>query len=110
MRSILLIVATASTLFGTGCTIQQRSPIREVAYDFSDYAYYDRPYAQSPEYQRSHSDGPMNAPIQGAVEGASTGQAAPVGRGAVQPGAVRPQSLDAGAPVAAGNLCGIPAR
>ncbi len=110
MRSIVLIVATASTLFATGCTIQQRSPIREVAYDFSDYAYYDRPYAQSPEYQRSHSDGPMNAPTQGAVEGTSMGQAPPAARGAGQQGAVRSQKLDAGASVAAGNLCGIPAR
>ena len=61
MRSLLLIVATAASLFATGCTIQQRSPIREVAYDFSDYAYYDRPYAPSPEYQTNHG-----APIQGA--------------------------------------------
>lgn len=114
MRSLLLLVATASTLFATGCTIQQRSPIREVAYDFSDYAYYDRPYAQSPEYQRNHSDGPMNAPAQGAVEGGSIGQAAPGSRGTGQAGsiqgAVRPHGLEAGGPVAAGNLCGIPAR
>lgn len=101
MRSLLLIVA--ASLFATGCTIQQRSPIREVAYDFSDYAYYDRPYAPSPEYQTNHG-----APIQRAHRGAVPAASGEGARGSVEAGGIRPSGLGAQAP--AGNLCGSPAR
>ena len=103
MRSLLLIVATAASLLATGCTIQQRSPIREVAYDFSDYAYYDRPYAPSPEYQANHG-APIQRAHRGAVPAASGEAPRPEGR--VAPASTEPRA----AQVPAGNLCGSPAR
>jgi hypothetical protein len=46
----LAMVWMASAL-GSGCAIHSQAPIREVAYDFSDFHFYDRAYAASPEYQ-----------------------------------------------------------
>jgi hypothetical protein len=37
-------------LLGTGCAIHTQSPIKEIAYDFSDRDFYDRAYAPSPKY------------------------------------------------------------
>lgn len=34
----------------TGCAIHTQSPIKEIAYDFSDRDFYDRSYAPSPSY------------------------------------------------------------
>lgn len=33
-----------------GCSIHTQAPIQQVAYDFSDHAYYDRDFAPSPNY------------------------------------------------------------
>lgn len=39
---------TTLALLSQACTIHTQSPVREVAYDFSDYYFYDRAYAPSP--------------------------------------------------------------
>jgi hypothetical protein len=55
----------ASTIFGVlgaammatgllGCSVHSQAPIRQVAYDFSDHAYYDRDFAPSPNYADAH--------------------------------------------------------
>lgn len=36
-----------------GCSVRSQAPIRMVAYDFSDHAFYDRSYAPSPDYGTS---------------------------------------------------------
>jgi hypothetical protein len=46
----LLAVGAILCAFYFGCSIHQQSPIKEVAYDFSDYYTYDRGYATSPQY------------------------------------------------------------
>lgn len=45
------IVGTAAMAAALlGCSVHTQSPVRYVAYDFSDHAYYDRGYAPSPSY------------------------------------------------------------
>jgi hypothetical protein len=52
MKAKLAIAAALITAaLGSGCAIHSQAPIREVAYDFSDFEFYDRAYAPSPEYQ-----------------------------------------------------------
>lgn len=129
MRTIVLFAALAMSL--AGCTIQQRSPVREVAYDFSDYDYYDRPYAQSPQYREPQRGLPEPAAAEAEAQpssGASSiGRTLPapkapsaakptVGRTMPAKGLVEGEeapgaNVEAGqAPLAAGNVCGIPAR
>jgi hypothetical protein len=58
-RSVVITVAwgrmsklglVAALALSAGCAIHTQGPVKEVAYDFSDYHYYDRNYAPSPEY------------------------------------------------------------
>jgi len=45
------IVSAAMMAAGLlGCSVHSQAPIRQVAYDFSDHAYYDRDFAPSPNY------------------------------------------------------------
>jgi len=44
----MVVVALAAAL--GGCAVHAQAPIKEVAYDFSDYGYYDRPFGASPSY------------------------------------------------------------
>jgi hypothetical protein len=45
------VVALAAALGALGgCAIHSQSPVKEVAYDFSDRDFYDRAYAPSPHY------------------------------------------------------------
>ena len=55
-KTSLLFMAGASiaALFSIGCSIHAQAPIREVAYDYSDYAFYDRSYAPSPNYAAAY--------------------------------------------------------
>ena len=46
-----LLLAAVSALSAVGCTIESQNMIPEVPYDFSDYAYYDKPFATSPNYR-----------------------------------------------------------
>ena len=43
-----LVLALASVF--AGCAVHSQAPIKEVAYDFSDYGSYDRPFGTSPSY------------------------------------------------------------
>lgn len=54
----LVVVAAAAmaALSGLGCAIHTQAPIKEVAYDFSDYHFYDRAYAPSPDYAQSYEE------------------------------------------------------
>ena len=54
----LVVVAAAAmaALSGFGCAIHSQAPIKEVAYDFSDYHFYDRAYAPSPEYAQDYEE------------------------------------------------------
>jgi len=47
----LLVLAAVSVVACVGCTIESHSMVKEVAYDFSDYDYYDKPFAPSPNYR-----------------------------------------------------------
>jgi hypothetical protein len=48
---ILGVVGAAMMATGLlGCSVHSQAPIRQVAYDFSDHAYYDRDFAPSPNY------------------------------------------------------------
>jgi hypothetical protein len=58
LASAGLIVAALS---GLGCAIHTQAPIKEVAYDFSDYYFYDRAYAPSPQYAQSYEE--YNEPV-----------------------------------------------
>ena len=51
-------IALAATI-GSGCAIHSQSPIKEVAYDFSDYDFYDRAYAASPDYASKYAEGEL---------------------------------------------------
>jgi|RhiMetdeSRZDD1v2_1073273.scaffolds.fasta_scaffold1627063_1 hypothetical protein len=51
-----IVAALITAAIGTGCAIHSQAPIKEVAYDFSDFHYYDRSYAPSPEYEASSAD------------------------------------------------------
>lgn len=44
--ALLLVAATT-----TGCAVHSQAPIKEVAYDFTDYGYYDRQFGVSPQYE-----------------------------------------------------------
>ena len=46
----LLLVAGVAAVCSVGCSIQMRNGVKEVPYDFSDYAYYDKPFSTSPSY------------------------------------------------------------
>jgi len=61
-----LLGMLAMTAVATGCAIQSQSPIKEVAYDFSDRDFYDRSYAPSPDYGPSHlgHGAPLKAPAE----------------------------------------------
>ncbi len=47
----LLILAAVSVLGAVGCTIQTRDHANDPTFDFSDYDYYDKPFATSPDYR-----------------------------------------------------------
>jgi hypothetical protein len=48
------IVGTAMMAAGLlGCSVHSQAPVRQVAYDFSDHAYYDRDFAPSPNYSEA---------------------------------------------------------
>ena len=49
-----LVMALASVL--GGCAVHSQAPIKEVAYDFSDSAYYDRPFGTSPSYETADAE------------------------------------------------------
>jgi len=49
-----MAVAAIATAAAAGCAIRTTAPIREVAYDFSDYDFYDRAYAPSPRYAETY--------------------------------------------------------
>ena len=103
MRYLFPLIA-ASLL--AGCTIQQRMPVREVAYDFSDYAYYDRPYAESPEYRTDHS---QPSSVESAPATAPKADAIPKAKGKVAINSpVAPAAGLSG--TQGGNLCASPSR
>ena len=65
-----LASAVAMVLLGTvssGCAIHTQSPIKEVAYDFSDADFYDRAYAPSPEYNDTYVEYDADANYKGAA-------------------------------------------
>ena len=51
MTAVALAMMTA---LGAGCAIHSQSPIKEIAYDFSDADFYDRAYAPSPQYAEGY--------------------------------------------------------
>ncbi len=50
----MVAVALSMTAVGAGCAIHAQSPIKEIAYDFSDADFYDRAYAPSPQYAEGY--------------------------------------------------------
>jgi hypothetical protein len=62
---ILTVAALAMAgSLATGCAIHSQAPIKEVAYDFSDHAYYDRNYAPSPSYATQYQEYEVEVPVQ----------------------------------------------
>ncbi len=55
-KMLTIAVVTAATTSITGCAIHSQSPIKEVAYDFSDADFYDKDYAPSPSYQGEYEE------------------------------------------------------
>jgi hypothetical protein len=51
----LLLLSAVTAISALGCTIQSRNGIKEVPYDYSDYAYYDKPFATSPDYRQAET-------------------------------------------------------
>ena len=51
-----MAVALSMMALGAGCAIHSQSPIKEIAYDFSDADFYDRSYAPSPEYAEGYEE------------------------------------------------------
>ena len=50
-RTLFGILFALSTLAGaSGCAIHEQGPVRAVAFDYSDAAYYDRTWSPSPVY------------------------------------------------------------
>lgn len=47
LLTFALLLAAATT----GCAVHSQAPIKEVAYDFTDYGYYDRQFGVSPQYE-----------------------------------------------------------
>ena len=45
------VALAALAVASGGCAIHTQGPIKEVAYDFTDHAFYDRAYAVSPAYE-----------------------------------------------------------
>jgi hypothetical protein len=52
----LLLLSIVTAVSALGCTIQTRNGIKEVPYDYSDYAYYDKPFNASPNYQEARAE------------------------------------------------------
>jgi hypothetical protein len=75
---VLAAVVSAAVL--GGCAIHSQSPIKEVAYDFSDRDFYDRAYAPSPQYTlRSGVEGGMPAAQSGRRSALVAGAGGPSG-------------------------------
>jgi hypothetical protein len=68
-------------LAAMGCAIHTQSPIREIAYDFSDRDFYDRSYAPSPKY--AEAEAAYTAPLRTPA------------RAERFPGRIRPRDVDA---------------
>ena len=54
----LLLLSVVTAISALGCTIQTRNGVKEVPYDYSDYAYYDKPFATSPDYREAKAEMP----------------------------------------------------
>lgn len=75
--------AAITALSSMGCSIHVQAPVREVAYDYSDYHFYDRNYAPSPNYApaAAYVSAHVVQGSDGAAEGASCDGAASAGDG-----------------------------
>jgi hypothetical protein len=72
-KALMTMVLVGASALATGCAIHTQGPVKEVAYDFSDAALYDRAYAVSPQYEtRDHEyaivEGEAVAPVSAEVE------------------------------------------
>ena len=58
----LLLLSIVTAVSALGCTIQTRNGVKEVPYDYSDYAYYDRPFNASPDYRSAQAQAEVAPP------------------------------------------------
>jgi hypothetical protein len=74
-KALFTFALVAASALATGCAIHTQAPVKEVPYDFSDAAFYDRAYATSPAYETADHDyapveaEPVFAPMSAEVEG-----------------------------------------
>lgn len=97
--TLRLVGFAALALLSSACTYRAQVGVREVPVDYSDHAYYDRAFGQSPSYQ----------PPSAAVAHADSASATPV-RGdepAAQPARGNALGFDAGNPPASTEVSSV---
>jgi len=55
----LLLLIGLCAVCSVGCAIQTHIGAKDVSYDASDYAYYDKPFGTSPDYRDASPAGPV---------------------------------------------------
>lgn len=76
---MMAVVAAAAASMLTGCAVQI-GPTTQVAYDYSDYDYYDRSHAESPSAARMDSAAIERAVLQGRMDAAASDEGRVAGR------------------------------
>jgi hypothetical protein len=55
-KALTILTLSVVGSMASGCAIHSQSPIKEVAYDFSDADFYDKDYAPSPNYEGEYQE------------------------------------------------------
>lgn len=109
----LFVLAVVCLVSGVGCTIQTQSGVKAVPYDYSDYAYYDKPFGAAPTYQEVAAEQEASAPradvARPAEHGKPSATTSQAGSPATRPAAPPPATTGTAKPThSIPNSIGVP--